>query len=71
MHTFYNAERRQYYNYNEEGYMTDRQYELLNRIEEKALRAFDKAAAESSTQKAPEVKKQRLRHFDIKNSSKI
>jgi hypothetical protein len=45
MHTFYNAEKRQYYNYNEEGYMTDRQYELLYKIEEKALRAFEKATA--------------------------
>lgn len=51
MHTFYNADKRNYYNYNEEGYMTDRQHELLNRIEEKALKAFEKAAAESSNRR--------------------
>lgn len=49
MHTFYNAERMQYYKYNEEGYLTDRQYELLNRIEEKALKAFERAIIENNS----------------------
>jgi hypothetical protein len=37
----------QYCNYNGEGYLTDRQYELLNRIEEKAMKAFERAIVEN------------------------
>lgn len=40
MHTFYQADLRNYCNYNDEGYLTERQEELLLRIEERALVAF-------------------------------
>ena len=51
MHTFYNADLRKYYNYNDEGYLTERQEELLNRIEERARRAFERAAYETEIER--------------------
>lgn len=54
MHTFYHAEKKNYYNYNGEGYLTERQEELLIRIEEKARRAFDRAVFEGESDKKEE-----------------
>lgn len=44
MHTFYHADKRNLLDYNEEGYLTQRQEELLLIIEDKARRAFDRAS---------------------------
>ena len=46
MHTFYPADRRNYYNYNDDGYRDERQEELRERLEERARRAFQKAVYE-------------------------
>jgi len=43
MHTYYNVQKRDYYDYNESGYLTERQCELINRIEKRSLDAFDRA----------------------------
>jgi hypothetical protein len=43
MHTYYNVQKREYYNYNESGYRTDKQCQLLNRMERRSLDAFQRA----------------------------
>lgn len=40
MHTFYHAEKMKYCHYQEGGYITERQEELLMKIEDRALMAF-------------------------------
>lgn len=74
MHTFYNVDKRNFYNYNEEGYMTDRQYQLLNKIETKAKEAYDRAKAEEENErheKRDSARKPREKKFDIEENSKI
>ena len=40
LHTFYHADRLKVFNYNEEGYLTQRQEEMLLVIQNRARRAF-------------------------------
>jgi len=46
MHTFYNAEKRFFFTYNEDGYINSHHEALLHKIEVKALKAFEKAIIE-------------------------
>jgi hypothetical protein len=43
MHTYYNVQKREYYNYNDSGYRTAKQFQLLNRMERRSLDAFQRA----------------------------
>ena len=76
MHTFYNIDLQRFKHYNGDGYITDRQAQLLNRVEEKALRAFYKAAVESDQQAQKAIEKakpvpQETKKFQIEESSTI
>lgn len=67
MHTYYNAEKRRYYDYDDNGYVTQKQQLLINRIRKASLQAFQRAFPQHKAKK----QLKRSKNFQVEEASKL